>query len=225
MVRKDHFLIPRKDLPPTADNHKDCRRWVGQAGGKGREAPMADIYRVRTDGSGLTGAPYLSTMYFDASSGQTAQHAADAVHNFWEAAKAALSTSVTMAVESSVYIINSTTGQPSSVIGVTAGSTTGTASGTQAPLASQGRVDWHTGIFIGGREQRGRTFIPGVAVAASTGGVPNAAYLTALTAGIAALFGTAGANFGVYSRHNHLFTYATSGRAWNNFAVLRSRRT
>lgn len=225
MVRKDHFLVPQKDLPPTADNRKDYRRWVGQAGGKEREAPMVNIWRVRTTGSGLTGAPYLSTMYFDASSAQTAQHAADAVHNFWEGCKTQISSAVTMTPQADVYEIDSVTGHPTGVTGVTVTPTVGTAAGTQAPLASQGRIDWHTGVFINGREQRGRTFIPGVVTAASNGGVPSAAYLTGLATGIAALFGTAGANLVIYSRHNHLSTYVTLGKQWSNFAVLRSRRT
>lgn len=184
-----------------------------------------DIYRVRTVGTGLTGAPYLSTMYFDASSGQTAQHAADAVSNFWQGCKTQVSSSVTMTVQSDVYVIDSVTGHPTSVSPVVITPIVGTAAGTQAPLASQGRVDWHSGIFINGREQRGRTFIPGVVVAASNGGLPTAAYTTGLTTGVANLFGTAGANLGVYSRKNHLFTYVTLGKVWGNFAVLRSRRT
>lgn len=183
-----------------------------------------DIYRVRTLGTGPTGAPYLSTMYFDASSGQTAQHAADAAHNFWQGLVSVMNNGVHMATEADVYVIDSTTGHPTSVVGVTPGTANGTLTDSLAPLATQARVDWHSGVFVGGREQRGRTFIPGVCYTVVSGGLPTNSYLTTVTAAIASLMGTAGANLGVYSRKHHLFTYVSLGKAWNNFAVLRSRR-
>lgn len=185
---------------------------------------MTNLWRVRTVGSGPAGAPYLNTFWFDASSAQTAQHAADAAHNFWEGVKSVMSNTVTMAVQSDVYAVDSTTGHPTGVTGVTPGSTTGTLTDGVAPLATQGRVDWHSGIFVAGREQRGRTFVPGVCYTVVSSGVPTTSYKTTLTSAIAALLGTTGANLGIYSPKHHLFTYVSLGKVWPNFAVLRSRR-
>lgn len=183
-----------------------------------------NLYRVRTAITGGPGGNEVSTFFFDASSG-TAQDAADATRAFWNDVKGIILSSYLMTVEPLVYTIDSTSGQATGVTGTTTTPLAGQNFSQPLPPATQGLAAWHTGVFTGGREIQGKTFVPGPCEDGNDTGVPNGTYKTTLQTGATNLASAGPITFGIYSRKHHLFAQATSGSAWNQWAVLRSRRS
>lgn len=184
---------------------------------------MALMYRVRTEFSGLTGAPYLSTMYFEAAASSAAA-ASERVAAWWNDVNALSYTDLLWNVLPDVDVVESTTGQ---IVGVDAGtpdSGTGGASGEALPYATQALVRWRTGEYVGGREIRGRTFIPGIAELYSVQGQLSGSAETIINDAAQVLLTPTGPNLIIYSRARLQFANVTSASVWNQFAVLRSRR-
>ena len=185
---------------------------------------MASLYRVRTAITGGVGGNELSTHFFDATTG-TAQDAADAVRAFWVDLRLRIHGAYTMTVEPLVYTIDSTTGLATAAVGTSTVAVTGGDGNSPIPAANQGLIRWHTGLFVAGRELQGKTFIPGVTGNSSSGLVPNAGYVADLNTAGSNLASSGPITFGIYSRRHHTFAQASSGNAWTQFAVLRSRRS
>jgi len=181
------------------------------------------MLRVRTAITGGLGGPYLSTFYFDGDTQGEADLAADAAHDFWAALAAWMVSGITSTVEPEVVEVAVGSGLPLSTFLTTQDAVSSSASHPAAPAATQGLISWRTGVYVGAREIRGRTFVPGVATSSVGDGIPGGAYVAALaSAGTTLLTHTA--DFGVYSAKNGTFASAVSRTAWANFAVLRSRR-
>lgn len=181
------------------------------------------MFRVRTIFSGVTGSPWVNTAFFNDSVG-TAQDCVDAVGTFWGAVDALMDSSVTWLTNADVETVDAATGQVTAVTATTpaAGSGGGGASGL--PIAAQGLVRWRTGDYVGGREIRGRWFIPGLAIGSNTDGVITPASVTIMQNAATALINDADTILNVWSRAHNTARAVTSGSAWNQFAVLRSRR-
>jgi len=108
---------------------------------------------------------------------------------------------------------------------VTSTVVTGTEGTEKLPPATQGLIEWRTGFFVGGREIRGRTFIPGLSNSSSAAnGVPTSTWLTLAAAASTAIIGWTSSDFVVYSPTKHQKALVTAGQPWNEWAVLRSRR-
>lgn len=192
------------------------------------------MLRVITTMTGLPGAPYYSTQYFDSSIPGTqgeADIAAEAVFNFWTDLAGYITAGLTIDVGDEVDVLDAPTGlvqdtfvSPSVPI----------VSGGNAPLpkATQGLVRLRTNTFIAGRRLQGRIFIPALANDAQLGGVPSSGFLTAMgTVGANLISDSAGAPVGIWHRptggpgsSDGDFAPAVSASGWNQFAVLRSRR-
>jgi hypothetical protein len=181
------------------------------------------LYRVRTAFSGVQGAPWLSTFYFDAAGG-TAQQAATAAGVFWGAVDAGISTSVSWATEAEVATVDDATGQITAITTTTPVTGTGGDSNSALPWVVQGLVSWRTGTFVGGREIRGRTYIPGFTEAQSAAGVPEAATRTFVNAAALALETSANAQLVTYSPTKNTSALVSSGSMQTYWAELRSRR-
>jgi hypothetical protein len=101
----------------------------------------------------------------------------------------------------------------------------GATAGQCVPDTAQVLFRWGTGVVVGGRFLKGRTYIPGLSTANVTeGNVAAAAQTTFNTAATA--FVTSG--FGVWHRPvagaGGSFSDATTGSVWSEFASLRQRR-
>lgn len=184
---------------------------------------MANMYRVRTVLTGVQGSPYLSTMFFQEGAG-TAEQAVAAVAAFWGAVDGVMHSDVTWDIEQDVEIVDDNTGQIQGVAATSGGTGVGTVTGDILPPATQGLVRWRTGVFVAGREIRGKTFIPALTETAAISGQMANGTQTILEDAANALVGAAGANLCVWSRKNGLSEDVVSGSVWNQFAVLRSRR-
>lgn len=183
------------------------------------------MHRVRVALNGISGAPYLATHYFGSTDPlQTAQEAVEVVGNFWAAVDLHMSSGVTWNTEAEVAEINIATGDLEGITATTPRTGSGGAIAAIMPPATQGLIRWRTGVFVAGREVRGRTFVPGLTTSAASAGKPSATVITDFNAAAAAMVADPNADLYVWSRKNGVIGNVVTGTAWNEFAVLRSRR-
>lgn len=193
---------------------------------------------VITTFTGPAGTPWLSAMYFAGSAQADADAAVAAVGAFWGAVDAGMSSTVSWATNPDVQHIDEADGELVATFSTTPQTGSGASAGDMLPSAAQALVRWRTAGIVNGRTVRGRTNVPGVTEAFSAAGRPISAYLTTLNAAAAALVADP-AIFVIWSRpHTQDFDESptspptrpgsnhtvTSGSAWSEFAVQRSRR-
>lgn len=181
------------------------------------------MYRVRTVFQGVTGSPWVSTAFFDSGAG-TAQDAVTATGTFWQAADSLMEASVTWSTQADVETVNANNGQVTAVTSTTPVTGAGVAGQTGLPIASQMLVRWRTGVYIAGREIRGRWFIPGIAVSINNDGQPTGPSVITVNTAASTLIGDANSQLVIWSRANTQQAVVSSGTCWTQFAVLRSRR-
>lgn len=183
---------------------------------------MASILRVRTVFSGVSGTPWYSNLYFDATT-ETGTSVTVATAAFWTTLKVVISNLITMNVEADVAVIDDVTGDITDLTTGTAASILGTASDEALPRATQGLIRARTGTYVGGREIRGRVFVPGLTQQANDAGRPVGSFVTTL-AGAAANLRDADVGWVVWSRARGQSAPVQSVSAWTQFASMRSRR-
>ena len=182
------------------------------------------MFRVRVQFNGVPGTPYLATHYFNDEVG-TAQTVATAAGNFWGAVDAQMDSDVNWQTIADVATVDSATGQITGSTATAPVTGSGAVSAVQTPRIAQGLVRWTTGVYLNGRQIRGRTFVPGLTVnAVALDGEVAAATQAVMNAAAAALIADANTNFVVYSPATQSEALVTAGQAWNEFASLRSRR-
>jgi hypothetical protein len=182
------------------------------------------MWRVRTIFTTGTGVPYLATMFLDDVGGLTASDANAGVGAFWTALNAVMGTAYNWGTDANVDTVNPVTGQLTGITPVTPVTGVGINGADELPQATQGLVEWRTGVFLGGREVRGKTFIPGVCMNATYLGKPTTSYKNALQAAATTYASGTLFNPGVFSRRNGSFSPIAQSTVWTKFAVLRSRR-
>lgn len=181
--------------------------------------------QVQFEITGNAGGPWLSTMHFSGTTLTNAQNAADAVRAFWVELQGAIHESLDGRIVPEVVIINDLTSEPTGLFTVTPGDPVSFTSGAaMLPVASQALVRWRTGVYDGGREIRGRTFIPGITTVNNNSGVPASGLLAALTTAAGNLVSDADSELTVYSRTKRVNAVVIGGTPWTEFATLRSRR-
>jgi hypothetical protein len=186
------------------------------------------MLRVRVDWNGaFPGVPYFTNLYFGGSDDPAAEAAGTAVANWLNSIDTAYTTSLTATIRPDVDLVNPATGETTQVFDInTDVAVPGASTGEQLPPNSQGLIRWRTGVFIGGREIRGRTFVPGAVEGHNVLGAPNSVYLGIIGTACAALRtdGIAAGGFGIYSQTHNQFQIAQSHSVWAKWATLRSRR-
>lgn len=181
------------------------------------------MYRVKTEFTGLPGMPGLNQLYFDATGG-TATEATVAAAGFWRACQAAFSSSCVWNTLADVEVVDSATGQ---IVGVSSGgaeSGLGVDNTDYLPTATQGLIRLRTGVFVNGREVRGRIFVPGLTEGDTADGQLASAAEVILQDALTAVITVPPVDLLVYSRKNGVAHPVVAGSVWNQFAVLRSRR-
>jgi len=182
---------------------------------------MSNLKRVTSVWSGLPGLPGTTTLYFHEDGVSTHDQVA-AVVTFFNAIKAYLKSGCVVTVNSVAEIIDSTTGLATGLDDTGAGAAvSGTSAGDKLPPSTQALVQWRTGVFFTGRELRGRTFIGALTENENASGLPSSTLTTALTSAATTLLGS---NLAVFSPTKKEWASVTSGLAWSEWAVLRSRR-
>lgn len=185
-----------------------------------------DMQRVRTVWTGVAGAPYYTNLYFNDTTGASgAQDAVTAVDTFWTAISGNIEQNCDYVIEPFVAVIGSTEGalvDGHTTTGETGG---GTYVGEMLPRQVQGLVRWDTGVIVGGRYLRGRTFIPCIGEPINTtGGVPTTAFATLVNTAAAALIADTGNELVIWSRTHGVAHPATLGTFQPQWATLNSRR-
>lgn len=166
--------------------------------------------------------PGTNTLYGH-EDGVSAAGQVNAVLAFFNATKANQHTGLTIFVDGEIEHVDSTNGQVIATENTGAG---GTAVGVDAsdvlPYATQMLVQLRTGVFFGGRELRGRFFIPGFCEDNSIAGVPSAGILASVQSAATTLVGAA--QLAVFSPTKFQWAAVNAAPVWNEWAVLRSRR-
>lgn len=182
------------------------------------------VWKVRhlISGTYVTGDGY-NTLYFD-SAGGTAQQAATAATAFWTGVRDLIHTSTTITLQTEVVEIDVGTKQPNGVDTVAAASVTGNASEDPMSPLNQAVVNWRTGVFVNGRERRGRTFIPALTEGDWNSGAWAPTRASAVTTAISTLIGAANAELCVYSPTHAAATAVSGGSLKTKMSYLRSRR-
>lgn len=180
------------------------------------------MLRVRTVFTGVAGSPWYSNLYFDTDDG-TAEGAHESVTSMWQGVKALISNGVSWRVEGEVAVLQPS-GEITGLRSLTTTTGQGTGTGDILPPANQMLVQMRTAGYAGGRNVRGRCFIPGMLEGATTSGRPdtNARNIVASAFTSELIQGSPG--FSVWSRKNAALYAVTNVNVWTEYAVLRSRR-
>ena len=185
------------------------------------------MLRVRTVFTGVTGSPWLNTLNFGSPTQTGSQMEADAAvvatGAFWGAVDALMGTQVAWSTLPDVLFLGDD-GVASQAYATTPQSGVGATVSTLLPISTQAVVRLLTGLFIGGRQLRGRIFVPGLTEAANGGGVPEAATLSTITTAANTLNAATAPPLGVWSRVNATVEPVSAVSVWSQWGVLRSRR-
>jgi hypothetical protein len=204
------------------------------------------MWRVTT----IIGGPYvqgggIQQFYFDQAGGTAAQ-AQTAVKNFWNAFISSIGSGTTFAVNAAIESVSEPTGDILSVTAGTAGTTSCTGGTTVLPMQVQGLLQLRSGVYLDGREVRGRVNIPALISTANAGGVPTSSIQTTIAGAGAALIADSVSTVGIYRRErlartqvgtkgspgylseqthrDGVFEPASSATASTKWATLRTRR-
>lgn len=179
------------------------------------------MLRVRTVFTGVAGTPYYSNLYFAGPSG--ADVAVEAVGAFWDVYGLSMVNELSWTVEGAVAVMDVATGEITGYENVDPVTGDGSSTGEMLPRASQALIHLHTGVYRGGREVRGRIFIPALDIAVDDDGQVASTIVTG-TPGVVEDLINDSPGWGVWSRKNGRLEDVLSGAMWAEFAMLRSRR-
>lgn len=185
---------------------------------------MALISRVRVLWTGVGGSPAYTNLYV-ARGTVTASQAVTAVAAYMNSISALVTSSCTLTTEGDVAVIDTATGN---IVGVDTGTSVvkpGTGGAGQVPSANQVLVRWLTNTYLGGRQVRGRMYLPYFASGAvGTNGQVTGATQTAVNNATSAYITGLTGQACVFSPANGVAVQISGYNVWNQFAVMRSRR-
>lgn len=184
------------------------------------------MIRVRVVFAGVPGTPWLATHYFSGDgTGGEAQLAVDAVRDFWLAVDNFMVNTVSWSTESAVAVMTTSPGTVTGLISTTVRSGAGGTAATLLPGMTNWIVNWRTGSFSGGRELRGKTYVPGPTESDNdTNGVPSGGSRTAIQTAADTLHAVATPSLQVWSRKNGVSSGVIAASVPAKWGSLRSRR-
>jgi hypothetical protein len=183
------------------------------------------MLRTRLQIAGTVVGASVMTHYWDGPS--DAAHAVDvrqAIGLFGSALQTSMKSGTTLNLEPDAEVVDPTTGQITGLEPMLAYGVTGSDPGDQLPVATQGLIRWRTGVFVGGREIRGRSFIPSPTEGNNTNGKPSSSYITNVGNAAIAILSDPAAGFAIWSRANGQVAPVVSHSVWSEWSGLRSRR-
>jgi hypothetical protein len=181
---------------------------------------MTTLARVTTLLTGMPGLPGTNTY--------TANPATDdpavlttLIHDFYDSFHTNVASALTMTTFGQHLLFDSTTGVATGTQdGGDDQAVTGGNSGEFLPLPIQLLVQWRTGVFFGGRELRGRTFLAGFVEGLNDNGVPNLDLVAAVSTAANDLAG----HLVIWSPTHLEWASVSRATVWFKWAELRSRR-
>jgi hypothetical protein len=184
------------------------------------------VLRTTTVWTTAQGSPYFTTLHYGGLAQADADAALDATADLWEAIDTEMFAGIQWSVENDVPSIDPVTGDTIGMFTGTGRTGFGQGAGEVLPWATQGLFRWRTGVYLGGREIRGRSFIPGLRETSNTEGSPTPSMVTGLNTVLSTWLGglPAGRKLTVWSRARGEAVDVNSGTMWSEWATLRSRR-
>jgi hypothetical protein len=183
------------------------------------------MLRSRINIAGVaTGGGVITQHWLASEDGAGALAVRTALNTWLTAVKSQVHTTCVFTVFEPLEVIDPATGQVSGTLPITTMTHVGASTTEQQPRAIQALVRWFTGVYVGGREIRGRTFIPGITEGGNDAGVPASALMTNLDSAANTLASDSSAKLAVWSKARGQAVDVVSAATWNQFAVLRSRR-
>jgi len=186
---------------------------------------VTHVARLRLVFTGVTGTPAYTNWYVEATSVDAGVYQTLMLAAF-DAESGLISDMITGEAVNPIPIIEVSSGDVVDVAVGDGGTVLGTASGDLLPREVNGLLQLHTGVYVGGREIRGRTFVPYPVEPSNDGGVPGTSYIAGL-ADLGDQFNNPDAANGawvIYSRAHARAEYVSSYTGWSQWASLRSRR-
>jgi len=187
---------------------------------------MAQMWRVKSLISQPVGGEALSQLYFSKLPGLEPGNAVARVGAFWNSYRAYMSTDYSVTVSGDVEVVDVDSGHLIEVTTIdSAGPYVGTDEGDRLPPQTQGLGRFPTGVYVAGRQLRGRMFLPGVTESNSTDGAPGGGYVSAVTEDLQNLAAVTITVIPlVYSHTHHVGAPMSGASLWSKWASLRSRR-
>jgi hypothetical protein len=174
------------------------------------------------------GSPYYTNLYYGAFGATAAAAAHSATANLVQDLVPITADDLSMEVTADVEEVDPATGLITDVFQQTSLSFAGSNASDPVPWASQVLTRWRTGVYVGGREVRGRTYWPGCVEPQVVGGVLAPAAITAYdlvwSTHLADPDVAAAGDRVIYSPKNLGAFNVNAGQTWNQMAVQRSRR-
>lgn len=187
---------------------------------------MAALRRIRTVFTGVAGTPWYSNLYF-VQAGGSADAQIDMVRDFWTALAGSMDNGVTATVEGDCAVIESTSGAVVGIDSGTALTVVGGSASAALPPSNQLVLHEFTSLFVGGRQLRGKTFIPGqIITVADAAGAPTTTIKGTLLAAANAMVTASDSlgNWQVWSKTHLVASDIVSVSTPSKFGVLRTRR-
>lgn len=184
------------------------------------------MLRITTEWTGLSGAPYYTNFFTGGNTIGEAVALANATTGLWEDIAPFVNAQLTAVVPNEVTRVDPATGEAIGLFAVNGDSVPMTGAAEALPWATQGLVRIRTAVYAGGREIRGRCFVPGPTQDSNDGGVPTEVYTSSIQSRFETFGGAAApaGGIGVYSPTNRIFAPGNLFSVWSEWAVLRSRR-
>lgn len=183
------------------------------------------LQRVSVDWVGVAGTPWFTSMHFSTAGGSGGAAAAvAAVDAFLDNFQGGIENSVTWLTRPLVEDIDPATGNILGTFSVSQVGGAGTNANDPLPWQTQYCISWLTGVYVSGRQVRGKTYIPGLCEDSNGPlGVPGSSFNTAANTAIAGLL-AATPDLQVYSRLHGASYLVSAGQIPARWSVLRSRR-
>ena len=184
---------------------------------------ITPMWRVTQVATGVAGSPYYYTMHFDREGG-TAQQAADAWRTFLGGgAPGTYAAPLAFSPMTEVQQIDPVTGDLQALFPVTTSSVSFSDT-DPLPPATTLLARWRTGVYIGGREVRGRTNISRLTEAENVSGAPGGTELTSFNSRLTAFLADPNSQPVVWSRSAGQWYPIVAASFAPQWCVLRSRR-
>lgn len=184
---------------------------------------MPDLFRYNVIWNGLPTGPGLSTWYSESATGD-----AGTIHTFYSSISAYLPIGISCVFPAVGDILDAGTGVVHGTWTATPQTTVSGSGSTQYNARTGACVSWMTGLVVGRRRLRGRTFIvPLMATGYDTDGTLGATTLNTLQNAANALAATVGHTINIYHRPvggvGGVGSHIVSGRVQDKSAVLVTR--
>jgi hypothetical protein len=184
------------------------------------------MLRLTIEWTGMTGAPYYTTLHFGGSTLGEAGTAVTTVMAWLNLVDSSISNQLTANIQDDVYQVDVATGLVINSFPVVSAAVPMANVAEPLPHYTQVLHRLRTGVYVAGRELRGRLFLPGIVEADSINGIPAAPLLTYLASSWNSTFGAMASSntVQVYSPTHHQAENVQNMSLWSQFALLRSRR-